>query len=372
MIKLPLFLFFCVLKYQLCLGQGYTITANLTGFPNGTRFSLEELSSRQKIGAAVITDGKFVLKGTLDEYPAMLVLQAFFNNKGYTRFILMGHESVFVKGDTSDFPFSITVTGSKYEDENEILKRQTRPFDILRDSISKGQFELIKDTSKEGRSRIYNIAKQQAYYDQITDSITIDYLKTHLHTYAGINQLYYFRKKFNKDTLNAMFNSLPDELKESVFGRKLFTYVKIGSVLKVNDSAADFEAVDKNGKKHRLIDIRGKLVLLDFTQSYCVPCVRAVKELKEVAQKYSDNLTIISFNTDKLKQTWMSGLKRDTSDWLHVWDGKGSASETPLKYGVTSYPTFVLISAEGKILSIFPGYGEGNIHKEVSKQLSLN
>jgi thiol-disulfide isomerase/thioredoxin len=364
-------LFFIAIN-QLTFAQEFSITANITGFPNGTKFYLDEIHSQQTIAEAALQHDKVIIKGSFTEYPTMVVLKATLNNNAYAYFILMGNENVFVNGDIRDFPFDIKVSGSRYQDENEMLKKQTRQYDKLRDSISENLFELIKDTSAAGKGKISSIAKQQNYYDRITDSITVNFIKTHLNTYAAINQLYYLRKKFSKDSLEIMYNSLGDELKESIFGRRLFTFLKIDKVLKVGDEASDFEAQDAKGNKHKLSDLHGKLVLLDFTETYCVPCIRAIEELKMVSEKYAGRLTIVSFCADKQKDTWLKGIKRDTPGWLCLWDGKGPASETPLKYGVSGYPTFVLVSTEGKILSRFSGYGKDDILKEISKQVIVN
>jgi len=354
---------------QAIMAQGFSITAISTGFPDGTKFYVDEVHSQQTIAEATIQHNKVILTGRLAESPAMVVLKSILNKNAYTCFILMGNENVLVKADIKDFPFDVKISGSKYQDENEILKSQTRQYDKLRDSISGNLFDLIKDTSAEGKKKIYSIAKQQAYYDRITDSITLNFIRTHPDTHAAVNQLYFLRKKFSKDSLEIMYNNLPDELKESIFGRKLFTYLKVGNVLKIGDMASDFEAQDQKGNKHNLGDHYGKLVLLDFTETYCVPCVLAVDELKTALKKYAGRLDIISFCADKPKDTWIKGIQRDNPDWLCLWDGKGSASETPLKYGVNGYPTFILINPEGKIVSRFSGYGKGDILKEISKQL---
>jgi len=354
---------------QASLAQNFSITAIITGFPDGTKFYVDEVHSQQTIAEATIQHNKVTLTGSLAEYPSMVVLKSIFNNNSYICFILMGNENVLVEADIKDFPFNVKVSGSKYQDENEVLKSQTRQYDKLRDSISENLFELIKDTSAEGKKKIYTIARQQAYYDRVTDSITLSFIRTYPNTHAAVNQLYYLRKKFSRDSLEIMYNKLPDELKEGIFGKKLFTYLKVGNVLKIGDIASDFEARDQKGNKHNLGDHHGKLVLLDFTETYCVPCVLAADELKTAFKKYAGRLSIISFCTDKQKDTWIKGIQRDKPAWLCLWDGKGPASETPLKYGVNGYPTFVLIDPEGKIVSRFSGYSKGDILREISKKL---
>jgi thiol-disulfide isomerase/thioredoxin len=347
--------------------QSFTITAALTGFPDGTTFYVDEVHTQQTIATGKIRHDQLTITGNLAEAPSMLVLKATINNYVYACFVLMGNEKVNVKGDIKDFPFYIKVSGSKYQDENEILKKQTRYYDKQRDSISQNLFELINDTSIIGQEKLMRVARQQAYYDRIMDSITLEFIRENLRNHAAVNQLYYLRKKFSKDSVEILYNSLSDPLKESIFGRKLFTYLKVGNVLKVGDAASNFAAQDVQGKQHQISESKSKWVLLEFTETYCVPCVKAVDELKVISKKYADKLTVISFCADKQKEIWLKGKDRDQPGWLCLWDGKGPASETPLKYGVNSYPTFILINPEGKIESRFSGYATSDITSAISK-----
>ena len=138
---------------------------------------------------------------------------------------------------------------------------------------------------------------------------------------------------------------------------------------------ADFEAMDKDGHKHHLSDTKGKYVLLDFSTTYCGPCIESLKDLKIISKKYADQIQIISFSGDGGKATWLKGINRDRPAWLTLWDGKGNYGETILKYGVTGYPSFFLIDPQGKIVSKWVGYGKdpgkkGSLETEVDEFLT--
>jgi hypothetical protein len=56
-----------------------------------------------------------------------------------------------------------------------------------------------------------------------------------------------------------------------------------------NKPAAQWETTDIEGKKHSLSDYRGKVVVLDFWYSGCVPCIKAMPEIKEIAEQFRAN-----------------------------------------------------------------------------------
>jgi peroxiredoxin len=146
--------------------------------------------------------------------------------------------------------------------------------------------------------------------------------------------------------------------KQSLFGQRIGNYLKVGDILNKGNNITDFEALDKDGNKHRLSEIKGKYILLDFSTTYCGPCIESLEDLKIISKKYAEQLGIVSFSGDGGKATWLKGISRDQPAWLSLWDGKGSYGETILKYGVTGYPTFFLIDPQGKIVSKWSGYGK--------------
>jgi thiol-disulfide isomerase/thioredoxin len=67
--------------------------------------------------------------------------------------------------------------------------------------------------------------------------------------------------------------------------------------LKIGDNVPDivFENIINNGKQtsFKLSDFKGKLVILDFMATWCVPCIRALPKLDSLQSTYKDKLKII-------------------------------------------------------------------------------
>ena len=53
----------------------------------------------------------------------------------------------------------------------------------------------------------------------------------------------------------------------------------------VNSNAPDFTAKDLNGNTITLSELKGKVILLDFWASWCVPCKKSMPHLIELIYK---------------------------------------------------------------------------------------
>lgn len=53
-----------------------------------------------------------------------------------------------------------------------------------------------------------------------------------------------------------------------------------------------------DGKAYKLNQIKDKPVLLNFWASWCVPCMKEFKSLKEFQKKFEDKVLIIGINND--------------------------------------------------------------------------
>ncbi|MHA6279536.1 TlpA family protein disulfide reductase, partial [Salinimicrobium sp. CAU 1759] len=205
--------------------------------------------------------------------------------------------------------------------------------------------------------------------DSITLAKRIQYIKNNK-TFISIIDLGYLKNQLPKDTVKSIFKKYPEEIRNSKYGNVVRTYLK-RDVLEIGDTFYDFEGLNQEKEKVKLSNIRDneKFTLIDFTSTHCGASMQAVEELSLVYKNYSDSLTIISFSGDPQKEAWLEGVERDGVKWNSIWDGKGRFSETSISYGVTGFPTFVLISPKGEIVDKWTGYGEGDLTARLKPHL---
>ena len=82
--------------------------------------------------------------------------------------------------------------------------------------------------------------------------------------------------------------------------KKDVTLDDAGYIVKVGDMAPDFEMELTNGQKVKLSDLRGKVVMLQFTASWCGVCRKEMPFIeKDIWQKHKDNKAFALYGVDR-------------------------------------------------------------------------
>ena len=117
----------------------------------------------------------------------------------------------------------------------------------------------------------------------------------------------------------------------------------------VDSKAPDFSSKDLNGNPIKLSDLKGKVVVLDFWASWCVPCKKSMPHLIKLYNDHlADSLVIIGINVDtqidKMRE-FQNAINEDITFPL-IFD---SESKIPPLYNVEGMPTTVVINKDGVI-----------------------
>jgi thiol-disulfide isomerase/thioredoxin len=107
-----------------------------------------------------------------------------------------------------------------------------------------------------------------------------------------------------------------------------------------------FSTHDMNGKKIKLKDLRGKVVMLNFWFIGCPPCRAEIPELNKLVELYKDNPNVV-FLAVALDARWdiRDFLKTTPFNFDIIDDGRFIANI----YKIHLYPTSVILGKEGKV-----------------------
>lgn len=159
------------------------------------------------------------------------------------------------------------------------------------------------------------------------------------------------------EPFKATLDMIPENERESLVTQYLMDEVAKRQSVAIGKQAADFAFINIEGDTVRLSDFRGKLVLLDFSASWCGGCRLEAKYLASIYDELKgEDLVILSISLDNREEDWRHMVKEDKLPWLTLWDEEGfTKGNKPNKmqtaFGFYQIPFIVLIDKEGKILA---------------------
>jgi peroxiredoxin/TolA-binding protein len=140
--------------------------------------------------------------------------------------------------------------------------------------------------------------------------------------------------------------------------RRMSRYPNVGMFLSRRTHALDWigkappalEGNDVAGRPARLEEHRGRVLLLDFWSTSCVPCLREMPGVIKVYEdRHAEGFDVIGICLDPDVSTLKTFLSRNRMPWRQLCDGQSWRGPNATNYSVRAVPTMYLIGRDGKI-----------------------
>ncbi len=282
--------------------------------------------------------------------------------------LYIGNEEVMIKGEL-DNPKVITNSETQsvlekwYNDAKHILEP-------LRD-VKKKLYEDYKIGAFESRSYKDNLVIYRDLISQEKNAVT-DFISKHKNSETAAYLLYYFYERLTMDTVQELYDTLGETIKQNKYNEAIEIYLTT-KVLEIGDNWKDFTAFNTDGDTILLSEVEqstNKHMLLVFSRRGCIPCEKAIPELKDIYKKYHEELRLVSYYQDITAEELKSKAENDEIEWTYLGTNKSSDRRTSRLYDAAAVPKFVLISPERKLIySWKKGYEKGALTEKLEEYL---
>lgn len=153
-------------------------------------------------------------------------------------------------------------------------------------------------------------------------------------------------------SLSLLHTSAPHLLSSEIQpSSKTINYKLVSNLQEMKDKSPspDFTLPNLGGEKVSLKDFRGKLLLLNFWASWCLPCREEMPAMERLYQKYKDRgFVILGVNLKDDKKSAVAFVRELKITFPIAFDPDGEAGRL---YGAWGLPTTYLIDANGIALA---------------------
>jgi len=137
---------------------------------------------------------------------------------------------------------------------------------------------------------------------------------------------------------------------------------RVGS--NIGDIAPDFTLKRLSGKNLSLSEFRGKTVLVDFWDTWCPPCRRAMPHLQELSEIYENDLVVIGVAFGREGQAKVETYVSKNNLTFEMVIFNESSPILSDFGGIQSLPTTFLIDADGVIRNRWVGAADKKTYEK--------
>ena len=340
------------------------VSGNLSDVGTDTLIAMTYLNNSVDQTMKVVgKDGAFDFHMDVKE-PAPLVLQVRHPLKdgqqpmaAYAVLMAVPGENLKVTGSFSNYQ----VDGSAFYKDFEQCRKVSASFEegvknLQRDYSAKMEQGANPDSLEKVINKAYEELKAN-----LSDA-TLKYIKAHPDMEACVSMLDNVDVENYKEVLAALSPAVREGRMKGLvdhfadYAQKALEREAAKKNTVEGNVAPDFTLKSIDGKNISLSSLKGKVVVLDFWGSWCGWCIKGMPKMKEYYAKYKGKLEILGIDCNDTEQKWRDAVKKHELPWLHVRN-EGNPDVTVL-YGISGFPTKIVIDAEGKISKVVVGESE--------------
>lgn len=299
--------------------NSYTVNVPLSIDENGLTAYIINYDNGNKVDSTIVENGVATFKGNCND---TILARITVDGNRYATFIL----------EVGNIQIDSTrqATGSIHNEKMAKLGEQVRALQARFDSIPTNdtinQLALMEE---------YKILMDNALAENIDNPI-------------GYNLFLQKAYNLSLDSLTKELDKHPN-LKKSERLNKLVESLKCKEMTSPGNMFKDFE-ITYNNETKKLSDYvgKGQYVLVDFWASWCGPCIRETKTIKEIKNKWENKgLKILGVAVWDEPENTLQAIETHQLPWEQIINAQQIPTDI---YGISGIPCIILFAPDGTIL----------------------
>ena len=221
------------------------------------------------------------------------------------------------------------------------------------------------------------IAGQLQFFKKKNQKERAEFIDNNPNDYASLLMLQSLFLILSTPDLDQKFSTFPELNRNTKTGVILYNKIESNKNTALGKPIISFSQVGIDGEIVNTDNFKGKVVLVDFWGSWCVPCRRSHPALKKLYEKYkSKGFEIIGISNEMTTKTrteqdkaWRKAVKEDGINWAQILYDPTLPLDLVKAFDINGYPTKFLIDQNGKFILRLLGDSEA-LHKSLEAKLA--
>ena len=337
----------------------FTIKGNVAN-AEGKEVTLYYGSMRkQDILKTTVKDGQFTLSGVISSpYTGGSLLLGEYNPQaGEGDFVRMAIEPGTTTVDAPKGTLNgATVKGGKAQDDVNAYDAQLNP---VIEEMKALDSQMKKAKTDKQRNALK--AKMEAAREKYND-VSKTFYTTRGDSYLSPQLLMMDMGNMKYEDIKKIYNTFSENVRLYGDTKEIEDELEALGKIQPGSAAPDFTANDINGRPFTFSSLKGKVVIIDFWASWCVPCRKSNPHMKALYEKYHDKgleMVYVS-DDDRNEKAWKAAVEKDGlvgEGFHHVLRGLkqtatgfDKSNDISALYAIHYLPTKYLIDRQGNIV----------------------
>ncbi len=339
----------------------YIVTGTIKGIADGKSVTLEmqdETGQLKAVDTVKIEKEKFTFKGTAKE-PEMYLVQVE-TVQGKIPFIL---ENGDIEMTINKDSINITKVSGTYNNE-ELNSYKEKGIAIQKKMMKFQQDNMIKMNEAQQKKDTVAMNVLRKEYGKFQEEFvqqSDEYVGSHPKAFISALIIEGMFNQMAPDVakITKFYNSLDKSVKDTKHGKAIKTKLdQLGkpvaavSKVEIGTMAPEFSAPNSDGKKVSLKESLGKITVVDFWASWCMPCRQENPNMVALYKEYhSKGLNVISISLDNDAAKWKAAIAKDNLTWTQISNLKEMEDPIAIAYGIKLIPSTFILDATGKVVA---------------------